>query len=95
MRKTLSLALLALAVPVAATAQEPSAITVQGPTFFYKKTVLTPKTYKLVGRTTDGRNFRLAVTGRRVSGQFDGTPVEFVMPIRDRVAADTVLASLR
>jgi hypothetical protein len=94
MRKTIAMAVLAVALPAAAQAQEPSPITVQGQTFSYQKTELSPRTYKLEGQMTDGRHFRLSVKGRRVSGNFDGTPVDFVTTAA-AASASTVLASLR
>lgn len=94
MSKMFPLALLAFALPVAAQAQEPAAITVQAQDFSYQKTMLSSKTYKLVGKMTDGRRFRLSVMGRRVSGEFAGWPVYFVMK-PGSAAATTVLASLQ
>jgi hypothetical protein len=94
MRKTIAMAVLAVALPAAAQAQEPSPITVQGQTFSYEKISLSARTYKLEGQTTDGRHFRLAVKGRHVSGDFGGSPVDFVARASDATAS-TVLASLR
>ena len=93
MRKIIPLTILALALPVAAQAQPESDITVQGQRFFYEKTQLSPETYKLEGRMRDGRWFRLSVKGRRVSGDFDGKPVYFVMPRPGRIMGHPMYAS--
>jgi hypothetical protein len=80
MRKIIPLALLALALPAVAQAQDPDDITVQGRHGYTTKSQLTPQTYKLQGKLADGRYFRLSVKGRRVSGDVGGMPVYFHMP---------------
>ena len=93
MRMIIPLAMLALALPVAAQAQPEGDITVQGQRYHYNKTQLSPRTYRIVGRTLDGRWFRLSVKGRRVSGDFGGKPVYFVMPRPGRTLAHPMYAS--
>lgn len=93
MPKFIPLALFAMALPVVAQAQEDTGFTVEGQRFFYNKTQLSPQTYKVEGRLTDGRWFRLSVKGRRVSGDFDGKPVYFVMPRPGHTMGHPMLAS--
>jgi len=93
MRTIIPLAMIALALPVAAQAQLESDITVQGQRFLYQRTQLSPQTYKLEGRMLDGRWFRLSVKGRRVSGDFNGKPVYFVMPRPGRIMGSPMYAS--
>jgi hypothetical protein len=80
MTRFISLAMLALVVPVAAQAQEQSGVTVQNARFTYTETQVSADVYKLEGRTADGCQFRFFVKGRRVSGRVDGNYVQFVMP---------------
>jgi hypothetical protein len=91
MRKIIPLALLALAVPAVAQAQEEVGITVQG--HRYVKTRMTPQTYKLQGQLADGRYYRLSVKGSRVSGDVDGMPVYFHMPRPGHIMGHPMYAS--
>ena len=93
MRILIPLAMMALAMPVVAHAQEPGDITVQGQRYRYHMTPMSPQSYKLEGRTIDGRWFRLSVKGHRVSGDFDGMPVYFHMPRPGRVMSHPMFSS--
>jgi hypothetical protein len=93
MRMIIPLAMLALALPAAVQAQEPGDITVQGQHYRYHRSQVSPRTYKLEGRLTDGRYFRLSVKGRRVSGDMGGMPVSFFMPRPGHVMGHPMYAS--
>jgi hypothetical protein len=93
MRKILPFALLALALPAVAQAQDPDDITVQGRHGYTVKTPMTSQTYKLHGKLADGRYFRLSVKGSRVSGDVDGMPVYFHMPRPGHIMGDPMHAS--
>ena len=93
MRKIIPFALMALAIPAVAQAQNSDDITVQGRHGYTSRVQLTPNTYKLQGKLADGRYFRLSVKGRRVSGDVDGIPVYFHMPRPGHIMGDPMMAS--
>lgn len=74
--KTLAVAAVATALPVAAHAAEKGSFSHAGTNYTYEDTVVDGRRV-ISGTSSEGKPFRLVVRGSAVVGQFNGYPVSF------------------
>ncbi len=84
---TLAAALLSFAVVTPAIAREAqTTFTHEGVSYAYTVTAADNGTRVIEGTATPGSDFRLVVSGNRVSGKANGMPVSFAVPTKSATA---------